>query len=99
MEDNYFTILWWFLPDINESDIGTHVPPHLKPPSHAPPHPIPLRCPRALTLGALLHASNLHWLSILHMVMYVSMLVSQIIPPFPPTESGSLFFTSVTPLC
>ena len=36
-----------------------------------PPHPIPLGCPRALALGALLHASNLHWSSILHMVIYM----------------------------
>ena len=28
-------------------------------------------CPRALVLGALLHALNLHWSSTLHMVMYV----------------------------
>ena len=45
--------------------------PHSESPSHLPLHPIPLSCPRALTLGALLHASNLHWSSILHMVIYV----------------------------
>ena len=33
--------------------------PHPEP--HLPPHPVPLGCPRALALGALLHASNLHW--------------------------------------
>ena len=60
---------------------------------------LPLGCPRAPALGALLHASNLHWLSILHMVMYVSMLYSQIVPLSPPTESRSLFFTSMSPLC
>ena len=58
------------------------------PPPHSeslylPPHPIPLGGPRALALGALLQASNLHWSSILHMVnVPVSMLFSQIIPNF-----------------
>ena len=39
-------------------------------PSHLPFHPIPLGCPRAPTLGDLLHVSNLHRSSILHMVIY-----------------------------
>ena len=43
----------------------------LNTPSHLPSHPIPLGCPRALALGALLHASNLHWSSVLHMVIYM----------------------------
>ena len=46
-------------------------PPILNPPPHLPPHPIPLDCPRASTLSALLHASNLHWSSILHVVINV----------------------------
>ena len=45
---------------------------HRKPLSHLPSHPVPLGCPRALTLGALLHAWNLHWSSILHMVIHMS---------------------------
>ena len=32
-----------------------------------PPHPMPLGCPGALALSALLHALNLYWSSILHM--------------------------------
>ena len=48
-----------------------HVPPDPEPLSHLPPYPIPLGCPRALALGALLHALNLHWPSVLHMVMYM----------------------------
>ena len=32
---------------------------------------IPLGCPRAPALSALLHASNLHWSSILHVVIYM----------------------------
>ena len=35
------------------------------------PHPIPPGCPRALTLGTLNHTSDSHWLSVLHMVIYV----------------------------
>ena len=46
--------------------MGIHVSHHPKPPSHLLPHPIPLGCPRAPTLGALFHESNLHWSSILH---------------------------------
>ena len=45
--------------------------PYPEPHSHLPPHPIPLGCPRALSLSALLHASNLYWSSILHMVIYM----------------------------
>ena len=45
-------------------------PPILNP-SRLPPHSIPLGCPRALALSALLHASNLHWSSILRMVIYM----------------------------
>ena len=40
-------------------------------PSHLPPHPMPLGCPRALALSALLHALNLHWSFILHMIIYM----------------------------
>ena len=47
-------------------------PPILNRRSHLPPHTIPLGCPRAPALIALLSlASNLHWSSILHMVIYM----------------------------
>ena len=63
----------------------------LEPPSHLPPHTTPLGCHRALDLGSLHHTGNSHWPSILHMVnVYVSMLLSQIIPASPyPTVSKS----------
>ena len=48
----------------HESATGIHVSPHPEPPSHSP-HPVPLGCSRAPALGALLHALNLHWSSIL----------------------------------
>ena len=38
---------------------------------HLSLHPIPLGCPRALALDALLHSLNLHWSSVLHMVIYM----------------------------
>ena len=56
---------------LHGSVTGAHVSPHPEPPSHLPPHTTPLGCPRALALNALLHASNLHWSSILLMVIYM----------------------------
>ena len=89
------------LPYINTNwpQVCMHLP-HAEPPSHLPPHHIPLCCPRVSALGALLHASNLHWSFNLHMVIYMfQCYFSQIIPPLAyPTESKSLFFTSVSSL-
>ena len=53
-------------------DIGRYacVPSVLKP-LPPPSTSYPSRLFRAPALGALLHASNSHWLSILHMVMYM----------------------------
>ena len=88
-----------FVIHLHESVTGIHVCPHPEPPSHLHPHPIPLGCPRALTLGSLFHAWNLQWSTILHMVIHVSVLVSQIIPNSSSLiESKSLFFTSLSPL-
>ena len=42
----------------HESASGIHVSPYPEGPSNLPPHCIPPGCPRALTLGALHHASN-----------------------------------------
>ena len=50
---------------------SAHVSTHSEPLSHLPPHPIPLGCPRAPTLSALLHALSLPWSSILYMVIYI----------------------------
>ena len=77
----------------HESAMGAHVSPYPEPPFLLPPHSIPLGCPRAPALGAVLHTSYLRY------NVHVSMLFSQIIPPLPsPTECKSLFFTSVSPL-
>ena len=54
----------------HESAMGIHVSPYPEPPSPFPPYPIPLGCPRARSLSTLLHVSNLHWSSVLYMVIY-----------------------------
>ena len=43
----------------------------LKPSSHLPPYPIPLGYHRAPTLGSLCHTANSHWVSTLHVVVYM----------------------------
>ena len=101
MEDNYFTILWWFLPSTS-TWIGhghRYVPPSwtLLPPPY-PPCPSGLSqitgfgCPASCMELALLIYST-------YGNVLVLMLFSQIIPLLPPpTESKSLLFTSVSPL-
>ena len=42
-----------------------------KSPSHLPPHPTPLGCHRAPDLSSLQLTTHSHWLSLLHMVMYM----------------------------
>ena len=59
-----FAIHW------HESTMGVHVSPSWAP-SHLPSHPIPLGCPSALALSALLHALNLDWSSISQMGIYM----------------------------
>ena len=48
-----------------------HMCPTILNPILPAPHPIPLGCPGARALNALLHASNLHWSSISHKVIYM----------------------------
>ena len=60
----FFDIHW------NKLATSTCIP-HPEPLSHIPHHLIPLGCLRTLALNSLLHASNLHWSSILHMVIYM----------------------------
>ena len=55
----------------HESTIDLCKPLPLEPFSHPPPHPTPLDCHGALGLSFLCHIANDHWLSILHMVMYM----------------------------
>ena len=77
------------------SHVYTYVS-HPEPPSHLPSLPIPQGHPSAPALSTLSHASNLDWQLILNRIIYMFRF-SQIIPPLPsPTESKSLFFTSVS---
>ena len=55
----------------HESAMGTHVTPPSCTLLPLPPHPVPPDCLRAPALGPLYHTSNSHWLSVLHMLMYV----------------------------
>ena len=54
-----------------ESAIGLHMSPPSVPPFHLSPHPTCLGCNRAPALGSLHHTANSHWLSILHVEMYM----------------------------
>ena len=77
----------------------TYVPRPLEPPSHLPSHPTTLCCHRAPDLSSLRPTANSHWLAILHMVVYVSMLLS--VHPtlsFPRCVHKSLFLMSASPL-
>ena len=71
--------------------------PHPDPPSHLPPHPIPLGHPSAPAPSTcLMHPA---WAGICFTLdsIHISMLLSQSTPPSPsPTESQSLFCTSVS---
>ena len=74
MEINYFTILWWFSSCIDKNQPRVYMClPMLSPPptSHHPPYSIPLGCPKAPCLSVLPRASNLHWSSILRIVIYM----------------------------
>ena len=82
---NHYNIVVVFAIHWDESAMGVHVSPILNPPSHLPPHPIPLGCSRASALGALCHDSHLRWSAISHMaVCYVSMLFSHSVLSFLP---------------
>ena len=54
-----------------ESPIGAYMSPQPENPSYLPPQPIPLGCSSIPALSTLLHALNLRWPSILHMVIYM----------------------------
>ena len=71
MKANYFTILYWICHTSTWIRHGcTHVP-HPEPPSHLPPHTIPLGRPSAPAQCILYHASNLDWWFISHMILYM----------------------------
>ena len=57
----YFTILYWFCQTSTCIRHGCTCVPHPEPPSHFPPHTIPLGHPSAPAPSTLYHASNLDW--------------------------------------
>ena len=63
------------------------------------PHPTPLGCHRALDLSAMNHTANSHWLSTLHMVMHVSMLLCPFIPGSPSPLCPQVYFLCQHLLC
>ena len=98
MEASYFTILWWFLPYIHMNQPWVYMcspswlslpPPyasHLSESSQFTVFEYPVSC---IELGLVIYFT--------YGIIYVSVLFSQIIPLSPsPTESKSLFFTSVS---
>ena len=64
-------MLWWFLPYTDMNQPRVYMVPYPERSSHLPPHPIPLGCPSTQALSALFHASDLHWSSVSHMVIYM----------------------------
>ena len=82
----------------HELATGVHVSPRPELASHLLHHSIPLGCPSAPALSALVSCTKLGLVIYLtYGNIHVSTLFSQIIPPLPsPTESKRLFFTSVS---
>ena len=76
----YFTILYWFCHTSTCIRHGCTCVPHPEPPSHLPPHIIPLGHPSAPAPSFLYPASNLDW-RFLYDIIHVLMPFSQIIPP------------------
>ena len=71
LEDNCFTMFCWFLPHITMNQPQVYMCP-LPPTSHCTPR----GCRGAPALGSLHHTARSCWLSVLHLVIHVSMLLS-----------------------
>ena len=67
----YFTILYWFCHTSTCIRHGCTRVPHPEPPSHLPPHTIPLGHPSAPAPSILYPASNLDWRFVSHMILYM----------------------------
>jgi len=70
-EANYFTVLYWFCHTLTWIHHRCTCVPHPEPPSHLPPHPIPLGHPSAPAPSTLYHASNLDWWFVSHVIIYM----------------------------
>jgi len=67
----YFTILYWFCHTLTWILHECTCVPHPEPPSHLPPHTIPLGHPSAPAPSTLYHASNLDWWFVSHVIIYM----------------------------
>ena len=67
----YFTILYWFCHTSTGIHHGCTYVPHPEPPSHLPPHTIPLGHPSAPAPSFLYPASNLDWRFIYNTILYM----------------------------
>ena len=61
----------WFCHTLTWICHGCTCVPHPEPPSHLPPHPVPLGHPSAPAPSILYHASNLDWWFVSHMIIYM----------------------------
>ena len=67
----YFTILYWFCHTSTYIRHGCTCVPHPEPPSHLPPHTIPLGHPSAPAPSFLYPALNLDWRFVSYMTLYM----------------------------
>ena len=67
----YFTILYWFCHTSTCIHHGCTRVPHPEPPSHLPPHTIPLGNPSAPAPSFLYPALNLDWQFVSYMILYM----------------------------
>ena len=93
----YFTILYWCCHTSTWFRHRYTRVPHPEPPSHLPPHTIPLGHLNAPVPSIQYHTSNLDWRLISYMILYMFQCHSPKLSPSPsPTESKRLFCTSVS---
>ena len=98
MEVNYFIIFWWVLPyiDMNHPQVYMCPPSQISLPPHTPTHPSGLsQCTSPKHPVSCIEPGLA--ICFIYDITHVSVLFSQIIPPFPsPTEPKRLFYTSVS---
>ena len=71
MEDNYFTILYWYCHTLTWICHGCTCVPNPEPPSHLLLHTIPLGHRSTPAPGILYHSWNLDWRFISYMILYI----------------------------
>ena len=71
LEAKYFTILYWFCHTSTWFRHGCTRVPHPEPPSHVPPHTIPLGHPSAPIPSIVYPALNLDWRLVSYMILYM----------------------------